>query len=139
MKVINNSGYPLGYAKEGDAGIDLRSMGNCIINPRNTRTIGTGVKVEIPEGHVGLLFARSGLSIKYGVAPANKVGVIDSGFRGEIMVGLHNHGTTPVQIAKGDRIAQLVIIPFATPEIKVVEELSETERGEGGLGSTGKK
>lgn len=125
------------YAKPGDAGLDLEAAMSVIINPGETRKIQTGIAVAVPEGCVGLVFARSGIATKYGLAPANKVGVIDSGYRGEIIVALHNSGHAPVQVVDGDRIAQLVIMPYVAPDIEVVEELDETERGTGGFGSTG--
>lgn len=125
------------YAKPGDAGLDLEAAMSVIINPGEVRKIQTGIAVAIPEGCVGLVFARSGIATKYGLAPANKVGVIDSGYRGEIIVALQNSGHAPVQIVNGDRIAQLVIVPYVAPDIEVVEELNETDRGTGGFGSTG--
>lgn len=95
--------------------------------------------MEIPEGYAGLIYARSGLASKRGLAPANKVGVVDSDYRGEITVALHNHGEQPQRIEDGERIAQLVITPFLKAEFDQADELSETERGEGGFGSTGRK
>ena len=94
--------------------------------------------MEIPEGYVGLIYARSGLACKRGLAPANKVGVVDSDYRGEIMVALHNHGTEPQTVANGERIAQMVITPVLTPAYVEAEELSDTVRFAGGFGSTGK-
>jgi dUTP pyrophosphatase len=95
--------------------------------------------MEIPEGYAGLIYARSGLASKRGLAPANKVGVVDADYRGEIMVALHNHSAQPQTIAPFERIAQLVIAPFLKAEFTLVEELDTTERGEGGFGSTGRK
>ena len=94
--------------------------------------------MEIPNGYVGLIFARSGLACKKGVAPANKVGVIDSDYRGEIMVALHNHSKDDVVVSKGDRIAQISLIPYLTANFIDSDDLSSTERGVGGFGSTGK-
>ena len=94
--------------------------------------------MEIPTGLVGLIYARSGLASKKGLAPANKVGVIDSDYRGEIMVALHNHGTIPQTISDGERIAQIVFAPYYAAEFSVVDELDDTTRGSGGFGSTGK-
>ncbi len=108
------------------------------IYSRATKFIPTGIAAEIPEGYVGLIFARSSLACKSGVAPANKVGVIDSDYRGEIMVALHNHSLNDVTINPGDRIAQLVIVPYLTAEFVESEELSDTVRADGGFGSTGK-
>ena len=95
--------------------------------------------MEIPIGYAGMIFARSGLATKKGLAPANKVGVVDSDYRGEVMVVLHNHSNTSQTISNGERIAQMVIMPFYKAEFTVVDELSNTERGSGGFGSTGTK
>lgn len=95
--------------------------------------------MEIPEGLVGLVYARSGLACKKEVAPANKVGVSDSDYRGEILVALHNHGNAPRMVEGGERIAQIVLTPYVTGEFEVCESLAETARGEGGFGSTGSK
>ena len=95
--------------------------------------------MEIPDGLVGLVYARSGLACKNGLAPANKVGVIDSDYRGEIMVALHNHGKEVKTVESGERVAQLVLTPYVYGEYEEVEELEETVRGSGGFGSTGKK
>ena len=108
------------------------------IYSRATKFIPTGIAAEIPEGYVGLIFARSSLACKSGVAPANKVGVIDSDYRGEIMVALHNHSLSDVTINPGDRIAQLVIVPYLTAEFVEAQELTDTVRADGGFGSTGK-
>lgn len=109
------------------------------ISPGSTVVIDTGIAVAIPDGYFGAIFARSGLATKQGLRPANCVGVIDSDYRGPVKVALHNDGTVLPQIIKqGERIAQLVIIPYENIEFEVVEELEETERGEGGFGSTGK-
>ena len=94
--------------------------------------------MEIPEGYAGLIYARSGLACKRGLAPANKVGVVDSDYRGEFMVVLHNHGSVPQTVSHGERIAQLVITPILTPLFSEVDDLSNTQRADGGFGSTGK-
>ena len=109
------------------------------IDPGETAMIGTGVAVEIPEGYVGLVYARSGIACKRGLAPANKVGVVDSDYRGEIFVALHNHGTQAQTVENGERIAQLMIAPYYTADFCESAELSDTTRGEGGVGSTGTK
>ena len=101
--------------------------------------IHTGIAMEIPEGYAGLVFARSGLASKRGLAPANKVGVVDSDYRGEIIVALHNHGDEPQRIEDGERIAQIVVTPFLNAAFVEADSLAETERGEGGFGSTGRK
>ena len=97
----------------------------------------TGISIEIPDGYVGLIYARSGLACKNGLAPANKVGVIDSDYRGEIMVALFNHSDTSQKISNGQRIAQLVITPVVKANFEGAEELTQTTRGEGGFGSSG--
>lgn len=123
------------------AGADLYAVtdGKVEILSGQTKMIKTGISAEIPEGYAGLIYARSGLASKRGLAPANKVGVIDSDYRGEIMVALHNHSSEKQEIDDGERIAQLVITPFLRVEFEEAESLSETERGEGGFGSTGTK
>lgn len=123
------------------AGADLYSAedADVVIEPSETKFIGTGLAMEIPEGYVGLVYARSGLACKRGLAPANKVGVVDSDYRGEIKVALHNHGKEAQTVEKGERIAQIVIAPYLSVNYEEADELSETERGEGGFGSTGRK
>ena len=123
------------------AGADLYSAekGDVVIAPGETKFIGTGIAVEIPEGYVGLVYARSGLACKRGLAPANKVGVIDSDYRGEIKGALLNHGKEPQTLEKGERIAQMVVAPYLSVTYEETDELSDTERGEGGFGSTGRK
>ena len=129
------------YGTEFSAGADLYNMeGNdVVIKPHETVMIHTGLAMEIPEGYAGFLFARSGIASKRGLAPANKVGVVDSDYRGEFMVALHNHSNVPAEIAGGERVAQLCILPVVQGEFILSETLDETERGEGGFGSTGKK
>ena len=129
------------YGTEFSAGADLYSgmTEPVIINAGTTEFIKTGIAMEIPEGLVGLVYARSGMACKKGLAPANKVGVIDSDYRGEIIVALHNHSNNPVTIEPKDRIAQIVLAPYITADFNEVEELDDTERGEGGFGSTGTK
>ena len=122
------------------AGADICALNGCDteIAPGETVILGTGLALEIPEGFAGLIFARSGLASKTGLAPANKVGVIDSDYRGELKVALHNGSTVTASVHKGDRIAQLVITPVPAVEYVEADELSYTVRGEGGFGSTGK-
>ena len=128
-------------ATQGSAGLDLRACtnGETCIMPGDTALLPTGLAVALPEGSVGLVFGRSGLGIRHGIVPANAVGVIDADYRGEILVGLANHSAEPYIIVPGDRIAQLVIVPVLTPPIEEVINLSDTARGEGGFGSTGKE
>lgn len=109
-----------------------------LIAPETTVFIHTGIAMEIPEGMVGLIYARSGLGTKQGLAPANKVGVIDSDYRGEIIVALHNHSGEDRRVYNGDRIAQIIIAPYVHADFEEASELSPTGRGEGGFGSTGK-
>ena len=108
------------------------------IAPGETVFIPTGLAMEIPKGYAGLIYARSGMACKRGLAPANKVGVIDSDYRGEFMIALHNHGTIAQTVENGERIAQLIITPVLIPCYVEAEELSDTGRGAGGFGSTGK-
>ena len=126
----------------GAAGADLYALpeGDPItINPGETVMIHTGLSMAIPEGYVGLNFARSGLASKRGLAPANKVGVIDSDYRGEIMVALHNHSSVEGIIEDGERIAQMVIVPYLRADFTEADVLEDTDRGDGGFGSTGTK
>lgn len=129
------------YGTEFSAGADIYALLDkpITIAPGETKLIHTGLAIAIPEGLVGLNFARSGMATKRGLAPANKVGVIDSDYRGEVMVALYNQGTEPQTIEHGDRIAQMVFIPYYTAEFILKDELSETLRGAGGFGSTGTK
>lgn len=122
----------------GDGGLDLRASQDFLLMPLESALISTGVKVAIPLGLVGLLFSRSGMA-KRSITLANSVGVIDHSYRGEIKAYLVNNGTDPFQIIYGDRIAQLVLVPCALPEVELVEAVSTTERGENGFGSTGTK
>lgn len=129
------------YGTEFAAGADLYAcMDEAVfINPGETHFVKTGLAMEIPVGYAGLIYARSGLACKKGLAPANKVGVIDSDYRGEIMVALHNHSNEAVVVESGERIAQLVITPYIVAAFNQVDELEDTVRGEGGFGSTGRK
>lgn len=128
------------YGSEEAAGADLYA---CLtepvtIYPGESVFVPTGLAMELPQGFAGLIYARSGLACKRGLAPANKVGVVDSDYRGEFMIVLHNHGTEPQTIAHGERIAQLVITPVFTPGFVEMADLSDTKRSGGGFGSTGK-
>lgn len=139
-KVNPNAKIPT-YGSEFAAGADLYALLDApvTISPSETVMIPTGISLAIPAGYVGLIYARSGLASKKGLAPANKVGVIDSDYRGEIMVALHNHSNAPVSLDSGERIAQLVIAPYITAEFSETDTLDETKRGSGGFGSTGTK
>lgn len=125
------------YAHEGDAGLDLRITEDVWLHPGERKMVPTGVRVAIPEGYVGLLFPRSGLSSKQGISLSNCVGVVDATYRGVIGATLVNNDKKPHLLQKGERVCQLVIMPFAACELEIVEELNETERGEGGFGSSG--
>jgi len=128
------------YGSEFAAGADLYALtdGEISFQPGETKFVRTGLAMEIPEGYAGLIYARSGLACKRGLAPANKVGVVDSDYRGEVMVALHNHSAVEQKISSGERIAQLVVAPFLKASFAEAETLNETVRGEGGFGSTGK-
>lgn len=129
------------YGTPHSAGADLYCVADApvVIEPHATVLVRTGISIELPEGTVGLIYPRSGLATKRSLAPANKVGVIDSDYRGEIMVALHNHGVVSQTVEVGERIAQLVIAPYFVADFEEVDSLSDTERGEGGFGSTGRK
>lgn len=139
LKKINKDAKTPSYGSEFSAGADLYACeeNEITIIPHETRLIHTGIALEIPNGYVGLIYARSGLASKRDLAPANKVGVIDSDYRGEILVALHNHGNKDQVIQPFERIAQLVIAPVTQATFEEVEELNTTERNAGGFGSTG--
>lgn len=129
------------YGSEFAAGADLYACLDApvTVQPHETVKIPTGIAMEIPEGWAGLVYGRSGLGVKRNLAPANKVGVVDCDYRGELLVFLHNHGTTPQEIEPGERVAQVVLTPYLTAQFVEAEELSDTVRGTGGFGSTGRK
>ena len=140
VKKVRENAFVPTYGSVEAAGADLYA---CLeeavtIQPGKTVFVPTGLAMEVPKGCAGLIYARSGLACKCGLAPANKVGVVDSDYRGEFIVVLHNHGSEPQEIAHGERIAQLVITPVFTPGIMEVSELTDTSRATGGFGSTGK-
>lgn len=128
------------YGSVEAAGADLYACieDSLVIAPGETVFVPTGIALEVPQGCAGLIYARSGLACKRGLAPANKVGVIDSDYRGEIIVALHNHGGQLQTIGNGERIAQFLITPVLTPGYETVDNLSDTARSTGGFGSTGK-
>lgn len=138
-KLRENAVLPT-YGSAEAAGADLYAclQEQVTIEPRATAFVPTGLAMELPQGYVGLIYARSGLACKKGLAPANKVGVIDSDYRGEFIVALHNHGNQAQTVASGERIAQLVIAPVFTPGFEETDVLSDTQRSAGGFGSTGK-
>ena len=140
VKILTAGAKLPAYGSAQAAGADLYA---CLpqpltIAPGETAFVSTGIALEVPQGCAGLIYARSGLACKRGLAPANKVGVVDSDYRGEIMVALHNHGAIPQTVENGERIAQFVITPVLTPAYEVARELSDTVRDQGGFGSTGK-
>lgn len=140
VKLLREGAQLPTYGSAEAAGADLYA---CLpepvtVHPGETVFVPTGFAMEVPKGCAGLIYARSGLACKRGLAPANKVGVIDSDYRGEVIVALHNHSANPQTVAQGERIAQLVITPVFTPGFRQVETLDDTLRGEGGFGSTGK-
>ena len=141
IKKLNSKAMLPTYGSEYSAGADLYACmeETVTIQPGETVLIKTGLAMAIPEGYAGLIYARSGLATKKGLAPANKVGVVYAYYRGEVMVPLHNHSRVAVEVEHGERIAQMVITPFLTAEYMLAEDLDETERGEGGFGSTGTK
>lgn len=140
IKKLNENAIIPTYGSPYSAGADLYSaMDDVTIAPHTTVLIKTGIALELPMGFAGLIYARSGLATKRGLAPANKVGVIDCDYRGEVMVALHNHSDIEQTVSKGERIAQLVITPYVVADFEEATELSETVRGEGGFGSTGTK
>ena len=140
VKVLKAGAKLPTYGSAQAAGADLYA---CIpeaqiIAPGETAFIPTGIALEVPLGCAGLIYARSGMACKRGLAPANKVGVVDSDYRGEVIVALHNHGNVSQTVENGERIAQFVITPVLTPAYEAVEELTDTARNQGGFGSTGK-
>lgn len=141
IKKLNGKAIVPAYGSEFAAGADLYA---CIeseveIAPHTTAVIPTGIALELPVGYAGLIYARSGLATKKGLAPANKVGVVDCDYRGEVKVALHNHSEAVQKVDIGERVAQLVITPYITAQFVEAEQLSDTARGAGGFGSTGSK
>lgn len=140
VKILKEGAKLPTYGSAQAAGADLYACLTVAVTiaPGETAFIPTGIALEVPVGCAGLIYARSGLACKRGLAPANKVGVVDSDYRGQIVVALHNHGNTPQTVENGERVAQFVITPVLTPAYEIAEELSDTARNQGGFGSTGK-
>ena len=140
VKILREGAILPTYGSAEAAGADLYACleASVTIEPGQTAFIPTGIAMAVPRGCAGLIYARSGLACKRGLAPANKVGVIDSDYRGEIMVALYNHGTQPQTVDHGERVAQMVITPVLTPVYEVADSLTDTARNAGGFGSTGK-
>lgn len=141
FKKLNENAVIPAYGSEYAAGADLYACldGDLTVQPHETAVIPTGIALELPVGYAGLIYARSGLATKKGLAPANKVGVVDCDYRGEVKVALHNHSGVAQTVSAGERVAQLVITPYITANFCEVDELSQTVRGAGGFGSTGSK
>lgn len=136
MKVMLDPGATMPTrAHSTDAGLDIYSREDVVIKPGESHKFDTGIHMEIPAGYVGMLKSKSGLNVKHGITSE---GVIDSGYTGSIVVKLYNLGKFPVYIQKGQKISQLVIMPIITPDLEKVDSLEDTERGNGGFGSTGK-
>ena len=140
VKILRDGAKLPTYGSAQAAGADLYAClkESVTIAPGETYFVPTGIALEVPSGCAGLIYARSGLACKRGLAPANKVGVVDSDYRGEFLIFLHNHGTEPQTIAHGERVAQLLVTPVFTPGFVEADSLSDTLRGAGGFGSTGK-
>ena len=140
IKKLNENAILPTYGSPFAAGADLYACEGkeITIEAGKTVLVHTGIALEIPEGYAGFIYARSGIATKRGLAPANKVGVVDSDYRGEIMVALHNHSDADQTIADGERIAQMVIAPYLAVNFILADELDDTVRGAGGFGSTGK-
>ena len=141
IKKLNPNAIVPTYGSEYAAGADLYACadGEIQIEPHTTAVIPTGLALELPSGYAGLIYARSGLATKKGLATENTVGVVDCDYRGEVKVALHNHSDTVQSVSAGERIAQIVIAPYVTAEFEETDELSRTVRGAGGFGSTGTK
>lgn len=141
IKKLNENAVVPSYGSEYAAGADLYACldKDVTVAPHETVMIPTGIAMELPIGYAGFIYARSGLASKKGLAPANKVGVVDCDYRGEVKVALHNHSSIPQTVSCGERVAQLVVAPYITAEFKECETLSDTVRGAGGFGSTGSK
>ncbi|MDB1932200.1 MAG: dUTP diphosphatase [Clostridium sp.] len=139
VQKIHNEAIIPNYANQGDAGLDLYSVEEVKINPSETALIKTGIKIELPPQTEAQVRPRSGLALKHGITVLNTPGTIDEGYRGEVGVVLINHGKETFIVEKGMKIAQMVVKPVWYVEVDEVEELSETERAEGGFGSTGKR
>ena len=136
MKIkLDNGAFMPERAHKTDAGLDLFSPIDVCVPARNSKCIDTGVHIELPENTVGMVKSKSGLNVKHGITSE---GVIDAGYTGSIMVKLYNHSNRHYKVNRGDKISQLVIMPIITPDLEVVDELEETERGSNGFGSTGR-
>jgi dUTP pyrophosphatase len=138
VKLLHPQARPPVRGREGDAGYDLSCVEPFVLRPGERRTVQTGVAIALPPGIAGLVMPRSGLAHRHGIACVNSPGLIDPNYRGELRVVLVNHGEEMFRARAGDRIAQLLLVPYWAPELRVVDELPESERGEGGFGSSGR-
>lgn len=138
LLLLDRALSPPRHAHEGDGGVDLRARESVVVDPGTRFAMPTGVAVAVPEGFAGLVTPRSGLAARHGVTVLNAPGLIDAGYRGEIEVILANLGDEPYRVERGDRIAQLVVVPVAVQEYEIVDTLPDSDRGEGGFGSTGR-
>jgi len=139
IRLVHPDAIPPARARAGDAGYDLRATERVSIPQDGRRLVGTGIAVALPDGVAGLVTPRSGLAIEHGLTLLNAPGLIDPGYRGEIKVLVHNTSERRYTVEIGDRIAQLLLVPCWTPELEVVDDLSATERGEAGFGSSGRR
>ncbi len=138
VKLLHPQARPPARGREGDAGYDLSCVEPFVLRPGERRMVATGVAIALPPGVAGLVMPRSGLAHRHGIACVNSPGLIDPNYRGELRVILVNHGEEMFRAHAGDRIAQLLLVPYWTPELRVVDELPESERGDGGFGSSGR-
>lgn len=142
IKMLDRRAIMPGYGTEFSAGADLHAVLDNeyeVIKAHESKLVHTYLSIEIPTGYVGLIFARSGIALKRGIAPSNKVGVIDSDYRGEIMISLHNHSDNDAEIYNLERVAQIAIVPYVKADFEISEELEPTKRNNGGFGSTGSR
>lgn len=138
LLLLDRALSPPRHSHEGDGGVDLRARESVVVDPGTRFAMPTGVAVAVPEGFAGLVTPRSGLAARHGVTVLNAPGLVDAGYRGEIEVILANLGDEPYRVERGDRIAQLVVVPVAVQEYEIVDTLPDSDRGEGGFGSTGR-
>jgi dUTP pyrophosphatase len=138
VKLLHPQARPPSRGREGDAGYDLSCVDAFVLRPGERKMVPTGVAIALPPGIAGLVMPRSGLAHRHGIACVNSPGLIDPNYRGELRVILVNHGEEMFRAHAGDRIAQLLLVPYWTPELRVVDELPESARGEGGFGSSGR-
>jgi dUTP pyrophosphatase len=137
IRLLDPRARPPARTREGDAGYDLRCLDGFTLQPGERALVGTGVAIALPLGIAGLVTPRSGLAARHGISVVNGPGLVDPNYRGELRVVLVNHGSEPFEAAAGDRIAQLLLVPFWAPELQVVEELPSSDREANGFGSSG--